>query len=178
MTGQLLKKKQKTKDLWSKVPDWALHQDLLTDCLSVVLWLWLWLLGFEDLMLDCWLEVSCIPKVLRPANSIKVFRGFPWSQSKCWVATQIPRCTACFPCSPPNGNIGNFALHYRDFEIRGPGPPGWWSLRWDSKIRPWVLRDFDLRVTALARLRSNCTVIYRPVLSSERALQTYKPVNV
>jgi hypothetical protein len=35
------------------------------------------------LMLDCWLEVSCIRKVLRPANSIKVFRGFPWSQSKC-----------------------------------------------------------------------------------------------
>jgi hypothetical protein len=21
-------------------------------------------------------------------------RGFPWSQSKCWVGTQIPRCTA------------------------------------------------------------------------------------
>jgi hypothetical protein len=25
----------------------------------------------------------CILKVLRPANSITVFRGFPWSQSKC-----------------------------------------------------------------------------------------------
>jgi hypothetical protein len=25
----------------------------------------------------------CIRKVLRPTNSIKVFRGFPWSQSKC-----------------------------------------------------------------------------------------------
>jgi hypothetical protein len=33
------------------------------------------MLGFADLMLDCWLEVSCIQKVLRPANSIKVFRG-------------------------------------------------------------------------------------------------------
>jgi hypothetical protein len=43
---------------------------------------------------------------------------------------------------------------------------------------PRVLRDFDLRVTALARPRSNCTVIYRPVLSSERALKTYKTVNV
>jgi hypothetical protein len=32
-------------------------------------------------------------------------------------------------------------------------------------------------VTALERSRNNCTVIYRPVLSSERALQTYKPVN-
>jgi hypothetical protein len=41
-----------------------------------------------------------------------------------------------------------------------------------------TVKDFDLRVTALARPRSNCTVIYRPVLSSERALQTYKPVNV
>jgi hypothetical protein len=34
-------------------------------------------------MPDCWLEVGCIRKVLRPANSIKVFCGFPWSQSKC-----------------------------------------------------------------------------------------------
>jgi hypothetical protein len=32
------------------------------------------MLGFADLMLDCWLEVSCIRKVLRPATSIKVFR--------------------------------------------------------------------------------------------------------
>jgi hypothetical protein len=31
------------------------------------------MLGFADLMLDCWLEVSYIRKVLRPANSIKVF---------------------------------------------------------------------------------------------------------
>jgi hypothetical protein len=67
--------------------------------------------SWRDLMLDCWLEVSCIRKVLRLANSIKVFRGFPWSQGKCWVVTQIPRCTACFPCSPPNGNVGNFVLH-------------------------------------------------------------------
>jgi hypothetical protein len=32
-------------------------------------------------------------------------------------------------------------------------------------------RDFDPRVTALARPRSNSAVNYRPVLSSERALQ-------
>jgi hypothetical protein len=31
------------------------------------------MLGFADLMLDCWLEVSCIRKDLRPASSIKVF---------------------------------------------------------------------------------------------------------
>jgi hypothetical protein len=41
-----------------------------------------------------------------------VFRRFPWSQSKCWVGTQIPRCTACFSCSPPNGNTKSFALMY------------------------------------------------------------------
>jgi hypothetical protein len=58
------------------------------------------------------------------------------------------------------------------------GPPGWWSLRWDSKIWPWVLRDFDSRVTALARPRSNCTANYRPVLSSERALQNNKYATV
>jgi hypothetical protein len=37
----------------------------------------------------------CIRKVLRTANSIKVFRVFPRSQSKYWVGTQIPRCTIC-----------------------------------------------------------------------------------
>jgi hypothetical protein len=34
------------------------------------------MLGFANLMLDCWLEVSCIRKVLRLANSINVFRSF------------------------------------------------------------------------------------------------------
>jgi hypothetical protein len=43
--------------------------------------------------------------VLRPA---KVFRGFPWSQSECWVGTQIPRCTACFSCRTPNINFSKF----------------------------------------------------------------------
>jgi hypothetical protein len=41
-----------------------------------------------------------------------------------------------------------------------------------------VLRDFDPRVTALARPRSNCTVNYRPVISSERALQNNKLATV
>jgi hypothetical protein len=50
--------------------------------------------------------------------------------------------------------------------------------QWGSKIWPWVLRDFDLRVTALARPRWNCTVNYRPVLSSERALQNNKHATV
>jgi hypothetical protein len=53
----------------------------------------------------------------------------------------------------------------------GPGTR-WGSLKWDSKIWPWVLRDFDLRVTALARPKSICAVNYRSVLSLERALIT------
>jgi hypothetical protein len=40
---------------------------------------------------------------------------------------------------------------------------------------PLVLRNFDPRVTALGRPRSNCTVNYRPVLSSERTLQNNNP---
>jgi hypothetical protein len=36
---------------------------------------WGLVLGFADLVLDCWLEVGCIRRVLRPANSIKVFLG-------------------------------------------------------------------------------------------------------
>jgi hypothetical protein len=59
-----------------------------------------------------------------------------------------------------------------------PGPPGWGSLKWDSKIWSWVPRDFDPRVTALARPKSNCKVNYRPVLSSERALQNNKHATV
>jgi hypothetical protein len=63
-------------------------------------------------------------------------------------------------------------------EIRWPGPPGWGSLRWDIKLWPWVLREFDLRVTVLESPKSNCTVNYRPVLSSERALQNNKAATV
>jgi hypothetical protein len=51
-------------------------------------------------------------------------------------------------------------------------------MRWGSKIWPWVLRDFDPRVTALARPRSNHTVTYRPVFSPERALQNNKAAAV
>jgi hypothetical protein len=75
--------------------------------------------------------------------------------------------------------------HYQNNPVPGSitGPPflgvintGTWPSRlgesqWDSKIMSWVLRDFDPRVTALARPRSNSTVNYRPVLSSERAIQ-------
>jgi hypothetical protein len=40
------------------------------------------------------------------------------------------------------------------------------------------VRDLDPRVTALARLRGNCTVNYRPVLSLERAPHIKKPAIV
>jgi hypothetical protein len=50
------------------------------------------------------LHLTCLHKVAS-ANLIKIFRGFPSSKSKCCVGTYIPRCTACFPCSPPNGNF-------------------------------------------------------------------------
>jgi hypothetical protein len=55
-------------------------------------------------MPDCWLEVS--QKVLRPANPIKVFRGFPWSQSKRWVGTQIPVALHASHAAPPAPHNG------------------------------------------------------------------------
>jgi hypothetical protein len=76
-------------------------------------------------------------------------------------------------CVDPSARGYNLGI-----QIRGPGPPGWGCLIWDSKIWPWVLRDFDLRVIALASTRSNCTVYYRHVLSSGRALQNNKAATV
>jgi hypothetical protein len=35
---------------------------------------------------------------------LKLFRGFPQSQNKCWSCTQILTCTACVSFSPPNIN--------------------------------------------------------------------------
>jgi hypothetical protein len=86
------------------------------------------MLGFADLKPVCWLEVSLHPE--GPATG-QLDHGFPWSQSKCWVGTQIPRCTACFPCSPPNGNIKNFALHQRDYDI-GLDHPVYGGYGWGS----------------------------------------------
>jgi hypothetical protein len=35
-----------------------------------------------------------------------------WWFVLCWLyKPYLQTCTACFPCSPPNGNIKNFALH-------------------------------------------------------------------
>jgi len=50
-------------------------------------------------------ELVFIWKVLRPANSIKIFRDLSSSFSNCLVLTQIPHSTACFPSKPPKTNI-------------------------------------------------------------------------
>jgi hypothetical protein len=34
---------QTENNIWSQVPEWTWHQDILTDWPSVVTWLWLWL---------------------------------------------------------------------------------------------------------------------------------------
>jgi hypothetical protein len=88
-------------NIWSQVPKRAGHQDILTDWPSVV----------SNFNFDFEKSVY-IQKVLRLFNTITVFRGFPWSQSKFWVRTQVQHHTACFTCSPPNGNIKIFALMY------------------------------------------------------------------
>jgi hypothetical protein len=41
------------------------------------------MLGLAYLMSVAGQKSVCITKVLRLANPLKVFRGFPWSQSKC-----------------------------------------------------------------------------------------------
>ena len=48
-------------------------------------------------------KATCFRKVPRPAGSIKVFRGFLQSSSKCQIGT------ACFfSCSPPNNHFKIF----------------------------------------------------------------------
>jgi hypothetical protein len=74
------------------------------------------------------------------------------------VALEISHCT-------------NVTSKYGDLALQVGGV----SDKTENMAVSW---DFDLRVTALAGPRSNCTVIYRPVLSSERALQNYTPVTV
>jgi hypothetical protein len=59
-------------------------------------------------MPDCSLEVSVHPEGPATGQLDQDFRGFPLSQSKCWVGTQIRPCTACFSCSPPNYNFPKF----------------------------------------------------------------------
>jgi hypothetical protein len=62
------------------------------------------MLGFTDLMPDCWLEVSLHPE--GPATG-QLDQGFPWfslvlEQMLSWY----PNST--LHCSPPNGNIKRF----------------------------------------------------------------------
>jgi hypothetical protein len=55
------------------------------------------------------------------------------------------------------------------WKICGPGPPGCGSLKWDSKLWPWVLQDFDPGVTALARPRSRTSKVQTNLLIREGA---------
>jgi hypothetical protein len=79
------------------------------------------MLGFADLMLDCWLEVSCIRKVLRPANSIKVFRGFLGPTAN---AELVPKFHVALHASHAALPMVMLEISYctSDFEMRGPGP--------------------------------------------------------
>jgi hypothetical protein len=73
----------------------------------------------------------------------------------------------------PGGITGppcSWGYKYRDLALQVGGVS-------DETVK-YGLRDFDPRVTALARPRSNCTVNYRPVLSSERELQNNKHADV
>jgi hypothetical protein len=49
---------------------------------------------------DCWQKSACSQEDLRPASSIKIFCGLPYSENKCWFGTQIPHCTASFSSNP------------------------------------------------------------------------------
>jgi hypothetical protein len=69
------------------------------------------MLGFVDLILDCWLEVSL--HLEGPATG-QLDQGFPWfslvpEQMLSWYPNSTLHCM--LPCSPPKGSIGNFALH-------------------------------------------------------------------
>ena len=58
----------------------------------------------------------CIQKVLRPENSIKFFRGLPWSYGRYWVARQTPHWTSFFWHNTLNTNF-KFP-HLSEFKIQ------------------------------------------------------------
>jgi hypothetical protein len=79
----------------------AFFQDKLAD-----MTLTLQLVGFAYLMSDCWLEVSLHPE--GPATG-QLDQGFSvvflCHRANAELVPRIPRCTACFTCSPPTGNV-------------------------------------------------------------------------
>jgi hypothetical protein len=48
--------------------------------------------------------------------------------------------------------------------LQEPGPPGWRSHKWDSKIWSWVPRYSDSRKSALARTSNNWKIQTRPLV--------------
>jgi hypothetical protein len=62
----------------------------------------------------CWFRFYCNVQTQQyrsghnSGNKLRFLLGSP--QHYKYTALHL-RCTACFPCSPPNGNVGNFVLH-------------------------------------------------------------------
>jgi hypothetical protein len=77
-------------------------------------------------MPDYWLEASLHPE--GPVTD-QLNQGFPWfslvpEQTLSWYPN--PRCTACFTCSPPNGNISTFRSNTAPLKPRGLGTKTYW----------------------------------------------------
>jgi hypothetical protein len=62
-------------------------------------------------MPDRWLEDSLHPEGSATGQLDQGFLWFSLVPEQILSGTQIPRCTACFACKPPTGNIKTFALH-------------------------------------------------------------------
>jgi hypothetical protein len=85
----------------------------------------------------------CIRKVLRPANLIKVFHGFPWSQNKCELVPKFHVALHASHAALPMVTLKilpyiNMAFDFLLWAgppcswgiwVRESGPPGWGSLR-------------------------------------------------
>jgi hypothetical protein len=79
------------------------------------------MLGHADLMPDCWLEVSCIRKVLPPANSIKGFRG-PRANAELVPNFHVPASHAALPMVILEiSHCTNVTLKYGDLALQVGG---------------------------------------------------------
>jgi hypothetical protein len=119
------------------------------------------MLGLAYSTPDCWLEVSLHPEV--PATG-QLDQGFPSSQSKCWVGTKIPRCTACFSCSPPNINFSKFR-HNIALPMSDCISPHY-SRSNIFKIQNWTNPKYNPRLSqkdqrALPGNLQNCQILFR-----------------
>jgi hypothetical protein len=74
------------------------------------------MLELEDLMPDCWLEVS-----LHPEDPItgQLDKGFPWFSlvPEQMLSTQIPRSTACSHAALPIVTLKILLINQHDFDF-------------------------------------------------------------